>query len=124
MEAYPSIEHWYLGGHSLGGVAASSYAAKNEDKLDGLIFLASYPSNKLNTIRVLSIYGTNDGVLNKEAYEKARDNFSSNTKEQIIDGANHAQFGSYGLQKGDGEASISPTEQVAITCKSIKEFTK
>ena len=41
-ELYPQIEKWYIGGHSLGGYAASDYAAGHTDVYDGLILLASY----------------------------------------------------------------------------------
>jgi hypothetical protein len=30
---------------------------------------------------------------------------------QVIQGGNHAQFGNYGLQRGDGTATISAADQ-------------
>src|SRR5512141_1316996 len=39
---FPQIQDWAVGGHSLGGVAASLYAAKH-DNLDGVVYWASYP---------------------------------------------------------------------------------
>jgi len=36
-------------------------------------------------------------------------------KEVCIEGGNHAQFGSYGTQKGDGTAAIPAEEQWART---------
>ena len=41
--------------------------------------------------------------------------------EQIIKGGNHSQFGSYGLQEGDGKASISAGEQRAQTVRFVLE---
>ena len=41
MTAY-KYKHWYIGGHSLGGAMAASYAADHADELDGLLLLAAY----------------------------------------------------------------------------------
>ncbi|HNB40629.1 MAG TPA: alpha/beta hydrolase, partial [Anaerolineales bacterium] len=42
--AYPEVKNWFVGGHSLGGVAASSYAASHEE-IRGVVFWASYPAD-------------------------------------------------------------------------------
>ena len=34
QEQFPEIGHWYIGGHSLGGAMAASYAAGHAGKLD------------------------------------------------------------------------------------------
>ncbi len=67
-----NYSHWYMGGHSMGSSIASSYIAEHPENIDGLILLASYPIKNLNNtnISVLSIYGSNDGVINFENYEK------------------------------------------------------
>lgn len=119
-----SYDNWYIGGHSLGGVFASYYAAENSVIFNGVVFLASYSSKDLNGtgLSALSIVGTEDAVLNREAYEKARGNFPQVFVEVELEGANHCQFGSYGFQKGDGEASISGFEQKEITARSIVSF--
>jgi len=122
MNEHPEINHWYLAGHSLGGVAASSYAQKNADKLDGLILLASYSTKPLSGFEVLSVYGSEDGVLNRSAYEESRANLPENSKELVISGGNHAQFGNYGIQDGDGVATISTEIQQEITRNEILEF--
>ncbi|MBN2882364.1 MAG: hypothetical protein JXN10_02475, partial [Clostridia bacterium] len=41
-----------------------------------------------------------------------------------ITGGNHAYFGNYGEQKGDGTASISREEQQNITAKAVIDFMK
>jgi len=122
MAEYPEISHWYLSGHSLGGVAASVYARKNPEKIEGLILLASYSTKPLSGFDVLSIYGSMDDVLNHDAYEKNRDNLPEGATEFEIPGANHAQFGSYGLQDGDNTATISPVTQLGVTCDTIVQF--
>lgn len=120
------INKWYIAGHSLGGVMASSFAKENSNLLNGIIFLASYPSADLSQIPInsLSIYGSKDKVLNAEAYEKALSKFPKQTIEVIIEGGNHAQFGDYGQQAGDGEAGISIDSQQQQTANLIEEFIK
>lgn len=44
IKEYKGVKEWYLSGHSLGGVAASSYAADHPNKVKGIIYLASYPA--------------------------------------------------------------------------------
>lgn len=119
-----SYKNWYLAGHSLGGTAASMYVSKNEEKVKGLILLASYSTNKIDkNIDVLSIYGSLDGVLNMEKYHLNKDNLT-NLKEVIIEGGNHAYFGCYGEQKKDNKASITRKTQQDLTIKEILSFVK
>ena len=86
----------YIGGHSLGGAMAANYAAEHAESLDGVILLAAYSTKSLpDSLPVLSVYGTEDGVLNRANYEKNLANVP-NLQECVIEGGNHAQFGSYG----------------------------
>ena len=117
-----SYDEWYISGHSLGGVAASSYAINHKDKISGLILLASYPVDDLGNMSVLSIYGSNDKTLNKDKYDKSKELMDYNLTEYVIDGGNHAQFGLYGKQSGDGVATISPENQRIQTEREILEF--
>ena len=117
---YPEVSRWYLGGHSLGGSMAASHIA-GESGYDGLLLLASYSTADLSEsgLQVLSIYGTGDGVLNGEKYQQYRSNLPQDTRELVIYGGNHAQFGSYGLQDGDGEAAISAADQWSLTAEAF-----
>lgn len=119
-------EHWYLCGHSLGGAMAANYIAKAEQEPDGLILLAAYATKELQAedLKVLSLYGDRDGVLNVKKVEEGRTNMPTDYKEAVIPGGNHAQFGSYGPQKGDGEATIPAEIQLQITADAIIEFLK
>lgn len=115
-----SYDKWYLSGHSLGGAMASLYAAEHADELDGLILMASYSTEKLSDdLKLLSLLGSNDEVVRKEVYEENKDNWPVNTVEYIIEGGNHAQFGDYGDQKGDGKATISSEEQQSQAVEQI-----
>ena len=124
QEAYPEITSWYIAGHSLGGAMASNYAAAHPEDFDGLILLAAYSTKDLTgtPLRVLSVYGSEDGVMNRESYEKNRANLPADTTEVVLDGGCHAQFGSYGPQDGDGVPTISGEEQVRQTTEAITAF--
>lgn len=116
-------KEWYLSGHSLGGAVASMYIFDNVDKVSGLILLASYPANKIaDNIKILSIYGSNDGILNFDKYESSKKYWNNNTKEIIIKGANHSGFSNYGLQSGDKKAFITREVQQQETINYIMNF--
>ncbi len=108
------IKEWYIGGHSLGGAMASSYMEKHPDELSGLILLAAYPVNQAET-PVLAVYGSEDGVLN-------RDKLTGIDHLVKIEGGNHAYFGDYGEQKGDGTATITRVEQQSQCVREIMDF--
>ncbi len=112
--AHPEITEWAVGGHSLGGAMAASYLYRKPTDESGLALWASYPAgnNSLadRTLPATSIYGTNDGVASED-FEATRALLPPGTTFVPIEGGNHAQFGSYGLQPGDGVATISPEEQ-------------
>ena len=114
---------WLLGGHSMGGMIAAGYASEHSDKIDGVVLLAAYPNEKMSdSVGLLSIYGTRDGVLNRKAYEKSKSLFPLHFTEIVIEGGNHSQFGSYHFQSNDGEASITASEQQAQTAFAIRKF--
>ena len=124
QEAYPEIITWYIAGHSLDGAMAATYAAAHPEDFDGLILLAAYSTKDLTgtALRVLSVYGSADSVMNRESYEKNRSNLPADTTEVVLDGGCHAQFGSYGPQDGDGVPTISGEEQVRQTTEAITAF--
>ena len=120
-EQYPDIDAWYLGGHSLGGAMAANYAASHSDAFDGLILLATYSAKDLSGtgLAVLSVYGSEDRVLNAEKYAASRNDLPADAVEVVIEGGCHAGFGAYGPQAGDGTPSISGEEQMDRTAKEI-----
>jgi len=111
--AYPQVETWAVGGHSLGGAMAAEFVAGLPDQVEGLILWGSYPADQNDLtqsgLQVLSVYGSEDGQVEKIRASSAL--LPENTVFVEIAGGNHAQFGSYGLQPGDGTAVISPAEQ-------------
>ena len=123
---YPYIKNWYIGGHSLGGSMAASYISNHSDDYDGLILLGSYSTEDLSSkdIDVISIYGSEDRVLNREKYDENKSNLPTDFTEIIIDGGCHANFGLYGPQDGDGTPTISSSEQIFITVENIMKIIK
>lgn len=115
IEKHPEIDSWYVGGHSMGGVSATTYASNHLDQVDGVILLGSYPasSTDLSTtdLNVLSLYAEFDGLSTQEKVFNKADNLPEDTVYTEILGGNHAQFGIYGEQSGDLEATISVIEQ-------------
>ena len=122
-EQYPQIEHWYIGGHSLGGSMAAAYLAEEADDFEGLILLGSYSATDLSEtdLSVVSIYGSEDLVMNREKYETSKANLPEEFSEVILDGGCHAYFGMYGAQEGDGIPEISNEEQIQMTVDAITE---
>lgn len=120
-EQFPQIESWYIGGHSLGGAMAASYLSECADKFDGLVLLGAYSTADLSEtdISVLSIYGSEDQVMDREKYELNKSNLPENFTEIVMEGGCHAYFGMYGMQDGDGTPTISNEDQIELTSNYI-----
>jgi len=123
-EQFPQVEHWYLAGHSLGGSMAASFAGNHADTYDGLILLAAYSTEDLTEtgLEVCSLYGDRDGVLDLEKYREYRNHLPEDTLELVLEGGNHAGFGSYGTQAGDGTSALEAGAQIQWTVDRILEF--
>lgn len=123
-EQFSEIETWYIGGHSLGGSMAASCAADNVETYDGLVLLASYSTADLSDteMKVISIYGSEDKVLNLDKFNEYQSNLPDTFEGYIIDGGCHAYFGSYGPQDGDGTPTITVEEQTEKTTELLVDF--
>lgn len=121
---FPEIEKWYIGGHSLGGSMAALYLSENSDAFEGLVLLGSYSTEDLSDIglKVLSVYGSEDKILNREKYDENKTNLPDDFTEIVIKGGCHAYFGMYGNQEGDGTPTITQSEQIEITAEKIAGF--
>lgn len=118
--AYPQIERWAIGGHSLGGAMAAAYAYRHPGAVQGLVLWASYPAgnNSLadrDDLAVVSISGSLDGLATPEKVEASRPLLPADAEFLVIEGGNHAQFGWYGPQSGDNAATIPHEAQQAQT---------
>ncbi|ERI93979.1 hypothetical protein HMPREF1982_01287 [Clostridiales bacterium oral taxon 876 str. F0540] len=118
IKAYPEIKNWVIGGHSLGGVMAASFAKKHTDEIKGLVMFAAYPQAKddmsKDTLKVLSLWGSEDGCADISKVTGAKAIVPKDAEFKAIEGGNHAQFGNYGFQKGDNEAKIPSAQQQSI----------
>jgi len=118
----PGVTAWFVGGHSLGGVRACMYAADTE--VSGLVLFGSYCAAAVDDeLPVLSISGSEDGLSTPVKIEETADLLPAGTTFVQIEGANHASFGAYGAQPGDGEATISPAESEQAITEALSTFT-
>lgn len=124
IQRYSQIKDWYIGGHSLGGAMAASYASKHHEQLTGLVLLGAYSTSDLSNtnLEILSLYGSEDKIMNQQKYQTNKANLSKDFSELVIDGGCHSYFGAYGLQDGDGTPTISITQQIDITVDTILQM--
>ena len=124
QEKFPQIEHWYIGGHSLGGSMAASYLEEHQDCFEGLVLLGAYSTADLSgsELSVLSLYGSEDGVMDREKHAACLQNLPTELTEIVIEGGNHANFGVYGVQDGDGIATRTHEGQIMMSGELIAEF--
>jgi len=139
---FPDVEQWVIGGHSLGGVMACATVNQYPDFFKGLVLMAAYPETSTNLNNwegsVLSLRGQFDGLVDSlqiashqgllptPFWIRSADEFptgdSPKTVYYTIPGGNHAQFGKYGPQEGDGTATISLVEQYETVSQMILKF--
>jgi dienelactone hydrolase len=126
MQAFPEVDSWVIGGHSLGGAMAARYAYQHPDEVEGLALWAAYPaaSDDLSgqDLAVASIYGTLDGLATGDKIAASRPLLPADTRWVAIEGGNHAQFGSYGAQAGDNAATVSREEQQQQIVDTMADF--
>lgn len=126
MKRYPQIERWVVGGHSLGGAMAAGFAEKHPQRVVGLVLWASYPArnNGLSAagLAVLAVYADRDSLATLEQIESSRSLLPADTQWVRIQGGNHAQFGWYGDQPGDGVATITREVQQEQTLSATVQF--
>ena len=126
IEAYPQISTWILAGHSLGGASAAIFAENNPGAVDAIVFWDSYPPDSSNlsdnTISAISIFGTTNNLPNTENFNDKKHLLPPGTIFIAIEGANHAQFGDYGPQKGDVVAAMSLADQHERVAEIMLDF--
>ncbi len=124
--AFPQVTSWWIGGHSLGGSMAAQYAADHaaDNALAGTVLLGAYSAADLSqtNLGAIVVYGSNDLVLNRSKLETGEALLPAGAVTLKLDGGNHAGFGNYGAQDGDGEAQISPEQQQKQTADAVDEY--
>jgi len=123
MDGHAGITSWAVGGHSLGGVSAASFATSNLD-VSGLLLFASYPAESMTDsghLSVLSIAGSHDGLTTPDKIAASKSLLPSTASFATVEGGVHAFFGDYGEQPGDGEPGISRQQaQQQIAAESVR----
>lgn len=141
LDEFPEIEHWIIGGHSLGGVVSASSIKNSPDSFEGLVFLASWTTDFADISawegKVLSIYGSDDGVADFSEIEvnskylpagvfidsiSQIETSKAQTVYYEIQGGNHSGFGCYGMQDGDNVAGVSAEKQQSEMQEALRTF--
>lgn len=130
MNAFPQVQNWAVGGHSLGGAMSARMVYENPEAAQGLVLWAAYPAAtddlSKRDLAVTSVYGTRDGLTTGDEIAASRPLLPADTEWVPIEGGNHAQFGWYGSQSGDNEATISRADQqeqiLAATLRLLKRL--
>jgi len=126
IAAFPEVDTWAIGGHSLGGAMAAEFVKGGSTGVDGIVFLASYPAASTDLsalpIRAVSTYGSENGQTPPEGFEDAMVRLPPGSELVEIDGGNHAGFGHYGPQAGDGVAGIDREEQQRQAAETVLGF--
>lgn len=122
---------YVIAGHSLGGAMAARFVAREvagSSPVAGIVLLGAYPPQRDplvgSPVPVLSIYAQNDGLVSEEERRDALSNLPESATIIVIEGGNHAGFGDYGAQDGDGVRTISLDTQHSQTVAAITEFLK
>jgi hypothetical protein len=117
------LEQAWVGGHSLGGISACRFAARNPESVYGVFMFGSYCDQDLSgfTGPVVVVIGLNDLIINRENYEAAKANLPGNTKIFELKELNHSDFGNYGLQEGDAPGILSDSEVIEIMTAAFTE---
>jgi pimeloyl-ACP methyl ester carboxylesterase len=136
----PGVDTWFVGGHSLGGVRACQYLADDEVSasntsetnggqvdfavLHGLVLVGSYCAADVSNsdLPALSIAGSHDGLSTPQKIEDAAALLATSTEFVEIAGANHASFGDYGVQPGDGTATADDAEVTDAITAAVLDF--
>jgi len=126
IAAYPQIQRWVVGGHSLGGAMAAHFVYQHPGLIQGLALWAAYPASgddlSGQSLKVVSMIGSQDGLGTAKGVDATRSLLPPDTCFVVIDGGNHAQFGWYGDQPGDNPATISRTDQQAQVVAATLEL--
>lgn len=121
----PAVDQWAVGGHSLGGVRACQLAASDRSiEVSGLVLVGSYCADDVSSsdLAVLSLSGTADGLTTPEDVVDNAGLLPDGATFVEIEGGNHADFGDYGVQPGDGESTISRDDVRAAITAALDAF--
>jgi pimeloyl-ACP methyl ester carboxylesterase len=123
LRMLPSPATVVLGGHSRGGVVASTLASQGLAQVAGLILIGtSHPRDvDLSGLRVpvVKVAGTRDGLASAEEVKRNASKLPAGTRWVWVEGGNHSQFGWYGFQPGDWRATIDASVQRRLMIEAV-----
>lgn len=121
-DAVPAVSTWFVGGHSIGGVRACLLA--DDPEVAGLVLFGSYcaAAPERTDLRALSLSGSTDGLSTPEKIADSADLLPADTRFVGLEGVNHALFGDYGVENGDGMAAMPTGAVAAEITRELTEF--
>lgn len=124
ITVHSEIKSWAVGGHSLGGVAASTFADSHAPSVKALVLYASYPASKLqrSDLRVLSVSAGDDGLATPAKITASKADLPRTTRYVVVAGAVHSFFGDYGVQPGDGTPTTPQATAQAQVARSTRDL--
>jgi len=104
VQVHPEITAWVSAGHSLGAVRAAQ-TVQDQPAFTAMVLWGGYPASAVQRpgLRVLSVGGKQDGLSTPAKIDAAKSMLPPDTTYAQVAGANHAAFGDYGVQPGDGQ---------------------
>ena len=123
IAADPAASSWVVAGHSQGGALASRILLDPPARLRSAVLIGtSHPKRfdlSQTRIPITKVVATNDGVATPGMVENNHHLLPAHTRWIHIEGGNHSQFGHYGKQLLDGDATISRERQQEITREAL-----
>lgn len=125
MAARPEIGRWVVAGHSLGGALAARTVQAGPANVAAMVLIGTTHPRTADlsalSLPVTKVYASNDGVAPVDRMLATKHLLPAHTKWVEVRGGNHSQFGHYGHQLLDGDATMARAEQQAITRAAILE---
>lgn len=122
-QATVPARRWILAGHSRGAALSARFVGEHPAALAGLVLIATTHPKRVSlatlAIPVTKIYGTRDCVADSTAIFANAGLLPPTTHWVRLDGANHRQFGWYGAQLGDCDATITRETQQTRTVEAL-----
>ncbi len=110
-----AARQWVIGGHSRGGVVASSVMTTARPSIAGMVLVGTSHPRDVDlsslTIPVTKVAGTRDGLASRKEVEANARLLPPSTTWVWVEGGNHSQFGWYGFQPGDRPPRIAAEAQ-------------
>ncbi len=108
------VRDWVLIGHSMGGFSSLELISRHAPPVKALaLWACAMPGDYSSlSLPVLFIRGDHDGLLPPERFADAQSKLPATVEYVNLPGGNHRGFALYSHQFFDGEATISPDEQI------------